>query len=150
MKHGLIILLMFLFTNSFGQTEEEAVQTTIEKFFTSLNTQDTALMYSVTFREAQLWTINNFSDPAKHRMRFVKDDQFNPDEVYVERAYSYDIKVHTNLASAWVPYEFSVNGDFSHCGVDIFTLIKTGDKWKITNIIYSLDRDGCDELGETK
>jgi hypothetical protein len=31
-----------------------------------------------------------------------------------------------------------VNGKWSHCGVDIFTMAKTADGWKIVTLVYSV------------
>ena len=68
--------------------------------------------------------------------------------VIEERPLSYEIKIHNDIAIAWVPYTLSLSGKFSHCGVDVFTLIKTGDGWKIVNASYSVEPDGCAALKE--
>ena len=47
----------------------------------------------------------------------------------------FDIKIDANLAIAWVDYEFWFNGNFSHCGVNSFHLVKIGDKWEIIYLI---------------
>jgi len=63
----------------------------------------------------------------------------------LETPLSYEIKIHQGLAMAWVPYEFHVNGKFSHCGVDVFTLIQTQDGWKIVSAAYTIEQEGCIE-----
>ncbi|MEM0542129.1 hypothetical protein WFZ85_05850 [Flavobacterium sp. j3] len=52
---------------------------------------------------------------------------------------SYTIQVDGEMAHAWTPYEFYVNGKFSHKGVNAFTLFKDGSLeasgWKIIHIV---------------
>ena len=42
-----------------------------------------------------------------------------------------------NIASVWTPYDFYINGEFSHCGVDLFYLVKEED-WKIAHFGYTV------------
>jgi hypothetical protein len=60
-----------------------------------------------------------------------------------ERILSYEIKVDGDMASAWTPYEFYVNDDFSHCGTNSFQLIKTDGEWKITYVIDTRRKVDC-------
>jgi Putative lumazine-binding len=48
-----------------------------------------------------------------------------------ERIWDPEVRVHGLIASVWAPYDFWVDGKFSHCGVDLFDLIKTAERWKI-------------------
>jgi hypothetical protein len=66
--------------------------------------------------------------------------------VIEEKPMSYDIKVHSNIAIVWAPYTLSLSGKFSHCGVDVFTLLKAADGWKIVSTVYSVEPDGCASL----
>ena len=79
-------------------------------------------------------------------MSFFKEDlkRFDPKIVLQERALSYEIKIHNGMAMAWIPYEFHVNDTFSHCGVDIFSLLKTEGEWKFISASYTVEKEGCD------
>jgi hypothetical protein len=61
-----------------------------------------------------------------------------------EQLLSYDIKIDGDMAIAWTPYKFYFNDKFSHCGVNIFTLIKREQRWKIMGITDTRRRQGCD------
>lgn len=50
------------------------------------------------------------------------------------------------MAMAWIPYDFHVNGEFSHCGVDIFSLIKIENDWKFISASYTVEKTECDDL----
>lgn len=57
------------------------------------------------------------------------------DMQFEERILSYNIQVDGTMAHAWTPYEFYINGKFSHKGVNAFTLFKTAEGWKIVHLI---------------
>jgi hypothetical protein len=61
-----------------------------------------------------------------------------------ERILDYQIKIDGALASAWTPYNFYVNGNFSHCGVNSFQLVKMDDVWKIVYIIDTRRKEPCE------
>ncbi len=61
----------------------------------------------------------------------------------LERMWDAEVRVHGAIASVWTPYDFHVDGKFSHCGVDIFDLVKTPRGWVITGATYTVERTGC-------
>lgn len=129
-------------------TDEVEVKKIVNQFFESLNQQDTVLYKKIVFLEGQILSINNTTESSSMSMRSFRDDigTFNSEEVWEEIPLSYDIKIHKGIAMAWVPYEFKVNGKFTHCGIDIFTLTETNEGWKIINTSYTKYVDGCNEL----
>jgi hypothetical protein len=56
---------------------------------------------------------------------------------FLERGYRGEAKVDGPIAMVWLPYDFHLDGKWSHCGVDIFTLIKGSDGWKIASLVYT-------------
>lgn len=53
------------------------------------------------------------------------------------------LRVDRPLAQAWTPYRFYVDGQFSHCGVNAFTLVETDAGWKILDVTDTRRREGC-------
>ncbi|HWB26242.1 MAG TPA: hypothetical protein VG738_12215 [Chitinophagaceae bacterium] len=53
------------------------------------------------------------------------------------------IKIDGPLAFVWAPYNFFYKGTFSHCGIDCFCLVRTGNGWKIQYIIDTRRKEGC-------
>ena len=43
-----------------------------------------------------------------------------------ERLFDLEVRVEGGLATVWTRYDLYVDGEHSHCGVDAFSLIKTG------------------------
>ena len=56
-----------------------------------------------------------------------------------------DVKIHVshNLASAWTPFAFYVNGKLSHCGINSFQLVKQATQWKIQYLIDNVYTGDC-------
>lgn len=48
------------------------------------------------------------------------------------------------LATVVTPYKFFYNGNFSHCGINAFQLVKFIDGWKIQYIIDTRRKTGCE------
>lgn len=59
---------------------------------------------------------------------------------YVERGYNPTVYVSDPIAMVWYPYDFYLNGEWSHCGVDIFNLVRTNDGWRIAAMLWNADQ----------
>jgi hypothetical protein len=47
------------------------------------------------------------------------------------------------IAVAWGSYEFWIDGQFSHCGIDSIDLVKVDGNWKIANWMWTVEKEGC-------
>ncbi len=63
----------------------------------------------------------------------------------IERFWDPQILLHDRMAVVWTPYDFYVDGEFSHCGIDNFNFLNTDQGWKITGIVFSMESDNCAE-----
>lgn len=43
----------------------------------------------------------------------------------------------------WGEYEFWIDGEFSHCGVDSADLVKTDGEWKVANFMWTVEKTDC-------
>jgi hypothetical protein len=135
------VLLFFLLLFSFsGQAQKEAVQKTIETFFEGFHAKDTVKIKSTCSDKLILQSIaespkgNKFSEESPNE--FYKSIATIPAELkFEERILSYNIQVDGTMAQVWTPYEFYINGKFSHKGVNAFTLFLEGTTWKIVHLI---------------
>jgi len=53
------------------------------------------------------------------------------------------VHVDAGLASVWAEYTFYIDGRMSHCGVDLFHLVRTAEGWKIIDLADTRHREGC-------
>ena len=145
MKKILLVFLLFTSAQGYAQQNEEAEKKEIvgkvNLFFKSLETKDTFLYKTLVYPNAQIWAIRPQQDTLNVAMRSFSDDFIRlatMKQVIEEKLLSIEIKIHNNIAVAWVPYTLSFSGKFSHCGVDVFTLLKTAEGWKIVSTVYSV------------
>ncbi len=62
---------------------------------------------------------------------------------FVERYWDPVVHVRNGIAVVWTPYEFLENGTSSHCGIDVFELAKENGRWRIGNMMWTVEPDAC-------
>lgn len=153
MKSRLILSVVFVSLigfSAFSQSEEEAVKAVIVSLFDGMRAKNADQVSAAFAPEAIMNTViakpegsevgsNSVADFAKRISTTPAETQLD------ERILDYQIKVDGTMASAWTPYRFYVNGDFSHCGVNSFQLVKTAEGWKIVYIIDTRRKEPCKE-----
>ena len=58
----------------------------------------------------------------------------------VERGFKPTAMVNGGVAMVWMPYDLYLNGAWSHCGADVFTLVKADGKWRIASLAWSAEQ----------
>jgi hypothetical protein len=150
LKHiiGCIALLLLLPQVSFSQSEKKEIHALVQQFFDVISNKDSIAYQNLFLKDGYRYTLSQGKDSIVTRgaSAFSKPT-FQAKVKYKEamRPDGVKIEVHKNIAMAWVPYDFWVNDKFSHCGVDVFTYMKTSKGWKIAVIAYSVERDGCSD-----
>lgn len=135
-----IIIFLVLTSSSLLFSQEKEVQKTVDNFFVGLNTKDTTAIKKQCYKDVIVQTIHKTKQGNQ-----LKTDSFTtflvsistiPTEVKIEeKILDYKIEVDGNLAHVWTPYEFYVNGNLSHKGVNSFTLFKESLDWQIIHLI---------------
>jgi len=147
-------LFVFLMVISFSiaanaQTAEDSVKNVINRLFEAMKNSDAALLKSTFADSAILQTIarnkeGNIIIQNEQVAGFIDFVSKQPKGAADERI-TYDvIKIDGPLAIAWTPYKFYFNGNFSHCGVNSFQLVKINNDWKIQYLIDTRRRKGCE------
>jgi Domain of unknown function (DUF4440) len=62
---------------------------------------------------------------------------------WLERMWSPKVQEHEAIATVWGEYDFHLNGKFTHCGIDTFTLVKTNGEWRIAALVFTRETSGC-------
>jgi hypothetical protein len=57
---------------------------------------------------------------------------------FTERGFDPEVTVAGPIAVVWLPYDFYVDGRWSRCGVDAFTLLRTEAGWRIATVAWSV------------
>jgi len=127
--------------------EEQQVVTVVEQLFNGIETQDTALLAQLLDPGAQLVSVREV-DGAPRWTRRTKVDFLagiaTNDVTMVERMWDPEVRIDGDIATLWAPYDFHIEGEFSHCGYDGFHLMRQDGNWLIAAITYTVRTTGCE------
>lgn len=147
----LLLLLVFSILNCTticAQTPTDSVKATVRQVFFAMLEADGDLLQDCFTENAIMQTITT-NAVGKLVVRtdsvsgFVKQISNIPKGLADERIQFEIVKVDGPLAIVWTPYQFFRSGQFSHCGVNSFQLVRNGDKWRIQYLIDTRRKTNC-------
>ena len=147
MKGVLILLLspLFLFGQNQINKDEDQIKSVILKTFSAMKSVDSVAL-KFCFTEKAVLHISQVR-PEGNIVRevpianFVQNVMTRKPGDMDERVLSWGpILIDHEIATAWVPYEFYLNGKFTHKGVDAFILVKVGEEYKIQTLLYNMQK----------
>jgi hypothetical protein len=136
-------------TVSKAQTAVDSVKMTIDNMFRAMKTGDSALLKQCFADSAIMQTIARDRTGATTVKNEIAADFIRLIGTLAKDAaderITYDVvKVDGPLAIAWTPYKFYLNGQFSHCGVNSFQLVRIRGAWKIQYLIDTRRKQPCE------
>lgn len=149
MKRILIVLAFLTGTATLkAQTAADSVKAVINQFFDGMRNADVPMVTRSFADSAILQTIVNRqgkisirNEPLSGFANVITQQQKGDLD---EKIQFESIKIDGPMAMAWTPYKFYYKGQFSHCGVNSFQLVKINGAWKIQYIIDTRRREGCE------
>jgi len=151
MKRILILLTaaIFISTITKAQSAEDSVKAVVNQLFAAMKGANAAMLKETFADSAVLQTIRRKQDGTF----FVQDEKVSDfvEQIGKAKKDSLDeritfetVKIDGPLAIAWTPYKFYYAGNFSHCGVNSFQLVRINGRWKIQFLIDTRRRQGCE------
>lgn len=140
-----IVLLLLFPLQIVAQSEQKQVMAVVQQFFNALEKQDSLAISKIILAGSYTHVGSQNGDTIKTGGRPASDFKFDRNRIFKERFREPEVTVltHKNIAMVWGFYDFWINDKFSHCGVDVFTLLNTSDGWKISAISYTVEKEGC-------
>ena len=127
--------------------EEAAALKTVQRFFDTMTSKDVAGATAVLDSEGDFvsvrWNDDGQRVVRRSSNRAYLDGLASGPKTFLERMWEPDVQVHGPIATVRTPYDFYIDGVFSHCGVDVFQLLHTEGGWIITGGTYTVERTGC-------
>ena len=132
--------------------DEAEVIAASEAFFAAIGSNDKTALARVMDPAGMIY-IHDRMDPsapevivvpvAKHLENWLKSPKG-----LEERMIYTAVLVDGDMAMAWGPFRFMMNGKTTHCGIDMLSLLKRADSWKVANTSFSMvPPDQCEALG---
>lgn len=142
------VLLLLLSSSAFAQSssDRDDVLKAVQVFFDTMTARDVEGARKILQPQGRFHAT---------RMRDGKPDirAFSNEEYFAdlqaaktkmqERIWNQEVRIRGTIATVWAPYDFWIDGKFSHCGIDAFDLIKTEEGWKLAGGVYTLESK-CD------
>lgn len=128
--------------------DRAAIIATLERAFEGVATRDPAI-----WREVLLEAGNAISfRPAEQdgwAMRLVGNAEMvagmTPDSRRLLERFTAEptVLIRGPIAVLWGEYDFWIDDEFSHCGIDAADLVKIDDRWMIANLMWTAESEGC-------
>lgn len=150
MKFFLLLLTaLVLAVHVNAQSAEDSVKAVVNNMFAGMKNADAVLFKSAFSDSVIMQTIsrNREGNTVVRNERLIEFADFVgklKKDSADERITFETIKIDGPLAIVWTPYKFYHNGNFSHCGVNSFHLVRFNGTWKIQYLIDTRRRQGCE------
>ena len=148
-KAGILFSLCLIsFFQVHAQTTEDSVKAVVNALFDAMKTGNEQALRDCFSDSAILQTIAN----TKTGEKIIRTEQVSqfassvsklPKGAADERIVFETVRIDGPLAIVWTPYKFYFNGQFSHCGVNSFHLVKLNGSWKIHFLIDTRRKEPC-------
>jgi hypothetical protein len=130
-----------------GERDSAAVMATVDRLFEALASKDREALLGAVVAEGRATSagIDEAGRPRIHSVDWMAfaDRLARSTERYRERLIDPHVHVEGDIAMIWSRYEFEIDGRFSHCGVDHFDLVRMEGRWKVLNLTWTQQTQGC-------
>lgn len=122
--------------------DRDAVLETVQTFFDTMTAKDVEGARKILMPQGRFHAMrmrDGKPDPrAFSNEEYLADLQASK-QTMRERIWNPEVRVYGLIATMWTPYDFWIDGKFSHCGIDAFDLIKTEEGWKLAGGTYTVE-----------
>ena len=144
MRVALIIILFVVsgfsrITQTQSSSEGDAVLKVVQAFFDTMTAKDIDGAREILVPQGRFHAMRTGAEPRSLSNEEYLAQLQASKQTMRERIWNPEVRVHGAIATMWAPYDFWIDGKFSHCGVDAFDLIKTDKGWKIAGGTYTLE-----------
>lgn len=121
--------------------QEAAVLAVVDSALARISAEDMVGFTDLMVPEAVIGVVGERDGRPFSGMRSRAEERAGrPGGDVVERGFEPEVMLSDLIAMVWLPYDLYVDGAWSHCGVDVFTLFRTPDGWRIATVLYSIEQ----------
>jgi hypothetical protein len=123
----------------------------VEAFFAALRSDDKTELADTMIADGMIF-IHNRMAPDSARVDIVKVSEhlarWETQTRKVDEFMHVDtVLVDGDMAQAWGPYYFTVEGSLSHCGINSLSMVRTKSGWKVANTSFTMEPpETCDAI----
>ncbi len=139
----IFLTLLFNSINSVAQNSKQEVLNVVNEFFNTMEKKDSVAFNNLFLENAHAYSIREKGDSTIVRNSILIASTSKNSLKERLREEEITIHINKNVAAVWAPYDFWIDEKHSHCGYEVFTLIKKDSYWKIASLTYSVNKEGC-------
>lgn len=138
-----LLLAAWLCSSSSVAPDDQTPGGVVQRLFDAMSTHDAQVAGGLFVPEGMLFSVRaDGTTVATPHEKWVERLGASKDK-WLERIWNPTVLEHGSIAIVWAEYDFHLNGKFSHCGIDSFSLVKTATGWKIASISDTHETSGC-------
>jgi hypothetical protein len=129
--------------------DEAAVLDAVDRFLEAMGSRDTVAYTDLQTPDGMTYTQKKLEGQWRllrrtnqHHIDTLDDKTDLLSETYWEPT----VLIRGPIAVVWAPYQFRINGNVSHCGVDVFEMLKIDGRWVMGNAMWTAEPEACEEL----
>ena len=124
-----------------AQTGEEARALAVaDSALAAITRGDVIALTDLMLDEAVMFPSSTRDGQFRYRVRTRAEQRAGRMSGVVERGYNGEVRVQGPIATVWYPYDLYVDGKWSHCGIDVFTMLKHDGRWRIATLVWSAEQ----------
>jgi hypothetical protein len=122
--------------------DEQAVLAPIQAMFAGMSARDAAAIKKPTMPGGMMVLMRD-GKPVQMTFEDFATRVGKPGKQQMEeKIHDPLVKIDNDLAVVWAPFDFLVDGKVSHCGTDLFNLVRQDGQWLIASVADT-SRDNC-------
>ncbi len=121
--------------------QREQVRAVADSALAAINRNDRKALAALMLDEGRTFSVRERQGQIRYASRTRAEQEASViTDTIAERGFDAVIHVSGALAVIWLPYDLYLNGKWSHCGVDAFTLLQVEGRWRIATMAWSVEQ----------
>ena len=114
--------------------DQQAVLAPIQAMFSGMSARDAAAIKKPTLPNG-IMVLMRDGKPMQMTFEDFATRVGKPGKSQIEeRIHDPLVKIDNDLAVVWAPFDFYIDGKVSHCGTDLFNLVRQNGQWLIASV----------------
>ena len=107
----------------------------------AISDEDMLALTDLMIAEAVVFSVSERGGSFRYSARTRAEERAqNITRDLVERGFDAQVRIAGGVAIVWLPYDLHIDRNWSHCGVDIFTLVRVAEEWRIASMAWSTEQ----------
>ncbi len=124
-----------------GASQPASVLAVADSALAAITRGDMAGFTDLMVPEAVLFPTRTRDGATVYRVRTRAEQRTGPmGGAVIERGFRPEVRINGGVAMVWYPYDLYIDGAWSHCGVDVFTLVRADGRWRIATMVWSAEQ----------